>query len=183
MAPTLGRWTETLDVREFLVTRMSKRKQFLGLIAWFGVTFVAAGVGSLASINAEPFYMQLVGPEWAPPPSVFGPVWMMLYALMALAAWLVWRIGGFHAASTELSVFLIQLAINALWSWLFFGWHLGLLAFAGILFLWALILATLITFWHIRPLGGALLTPYLLWVSFASVLNYTIWQLNPQVLG
>ena len=77
----------------------------------------------------------------------------------------------------------MQLAIKASWSWLFFGWQLGALAFVDVLFLWALILATLISFWQIRPLAGVLLTPYLLWVSFASVLNYRIWQLNPQVLG
>jgi tryptophan-rich sensory protein len=80
-------------------------------------------------------------------------------------------------------LFLVQLALNALWSWLFFGWHRGALALADILLLWALIVATLISFWRIRPLAGALLVPYLLWVSFASVLNYSVWQLNPGVLG
>ena len=160
-----------------------KGKQALGLVAWLGVTFVAAGAGSVASINAQTFYAQLVRPEWAPPPSVFGPVWTVLYALMGVAAWLVWRTRGFHEARTPLTLFLMQLAINASWSWLFFGWQLGALAFVDVLFLWALILATLISFWQIRPLAGVLLTPYLLWVSFASVLNYRIWQLNPQVLG
>jgi tryptophan-rich sensory protein len=80
-------------------------------------------------------------------------------------------------------LFLVQLALNALWSWLFFGWHRGALALADILLLWALIVATLISFWRIRPWAGALLVPYLLWVSFASVLNYSVWQLNPGVLG
>jgi tryptophan-rich sensory protein len=127
--------------------------------------------------------MQLVLPSWAPPPSVFGPVWTVLYALMAIAAWLVWRIGGFRAARMALILFLAQLAINALWSWLFFGWHLGGLAFADVLALWALIVATLISFWRVRPLAGALLIPYLAWVSFASVLNYAVWQLNPRMLG
>jgi len=165
------------------MTRIPKHKQFLGLVAWLVATFLAAGIGSVASINAEPFYMQLVRPEWAPSPSIFGPVWTALYALMGVAAWLVWRIGGFRAARTALTLFLVQLAINALWSWLFFGWHLGALAFADILLLWALIMATLITFWRVKPLTGALLIPYLLWVSFASVLNYMVWQLNPQMLG
>jgi tryptophan-rich sensory protein len=102
---------------------------------------------------------------------------------MAVAAWLVWRIDGVHAARTALTLFAIQLAINALWSWLFFGWQQGALAFAGVLFLWALILATVIAFWRLRPLAGVLMIPYLIWVSFASVLNYVIWRLNPQVLG
>jgi len=162
---------------------ISKGKQFLGLLAWLGITFVAAGVGSAASMNAQTFYLNLARPEWAPPSSVFGPVWTVLYVLMAVAAWLVWRIDGFHTARKALTLFVIQLAINALWSWLFFGWQQGAAAFAGVLFLWALILATVIAFWRLRPLAGFLLIPYLLWVSFASVLNYVIWQLNPQVLG
>jgi len=102
---------------------------------------------------------------------------------MGIAAWLVWRVGGFRPAKSALTLFLVQLAPNALWSWLFFGWRRGAFAFADILLLWALIVATLISFWRIRPLAGALLVPYLLWVSFASALNYSVWQLNPQVLG
>ena len=124
-----------------------------------------------------------VRPEWAPPPQWFGPVWTLLYALIGIAAWLVWRVGGFRAAASALALFLVQLAVNALWSWLFFGWHLGALAFADIVLLWLLILATLIAFWRIRPLAGVLLVPYLLWVSFATALNYATWRLNPQLLG
>ena len=163
--------------------RLSKRGQFTGLVAWLVVSFIAAAVGGAASTQAGAFYMQLVRPDWAPPPSVFGPVWTVLYALMGIAAWLVWRIDGFRAARTALILFLVQLAINALWSWLFFGWHLGGLAFADVLMLWALIVATLVGFWRVRPLAGALLIPYLAWVSFASALNYAVWQLNPRMLG
>jgi tryptophan-rich sensory protein len=96
---------------------------------------------------------------------------------------LVWRTGGFRPARVALTLFLLQLAFNALWSWLFFSWHQGGLAFAEILLLWSLILATLVSFWRITPWAGALLTPYLLWVTFASFLNYSVWQLNPQALG
>lgn len=152
-------------------------------MAWLVVSFIAAAIGGAASIDAGPFYAQLVRPEWAPPSSIFGPVWTVLYALMGIAAWLVWRVGGFRAARTALTLFLGQLAVNALWSWLFFAWHRGALAFADILCLWALIVATLIGFWRVRPLAGALLVPYLVWVSFASALNYFIWQLNPEILG
>ena len=116
-------------------------------------------------------------------PDVFGPVWTVLYAVMGIAAWLVWRVGGFRAARTALTLFLVQLAVNALWSWLFFGWQLGGAAFADIALLWVLIVATLVAFWRVRPLAGVLLVPYLLWVSFAFALNYSVWQLNPQVLG
>ena len=157
--------------------------QIAGLVGWLVVVFIAAAIGAAASVRAGPFYTQLVRPGWSPPPSVFGPVWTVLYALMGIAAWLVWRIGGFSAAKPALAFFLVQLALNAVWSWLFFGWHLGALAFADILMLLALIIPTVISFWRIRPLAGALLVPYLLWVSFASALNYAVWQLNPQILG
>ena len=158
-------------------------KQIIGLVAWLAVSFVAAAIGSVASVHAGSFYAQLVRPEWAPTAGVFGPVWSVLYALMGVAAWLIWRVGGYRPARPALSLFLVQLAVNALWSWLFFGWHQGALAFADIVLLWVLIVATLIAFWRIRPLAGAMLIPYLLWVSFAAALNYSVWQGNPQLLG
>jgi tryptophan-rich sensory protein len=147
------------------------------------VSFLAAALGGAASIEAGPFYGQLARPDWAPPAAIFGPVWTVLYLLMGVAAWLVWQVGGWRAARAALTLFLVQLAFNALWSWLFFGWHLGALAFVDILLLWALIVATLVSFWRIRPLAGGLLAPYLLWVSFAAALNYSVWRLNPQLLG
>ena len=162
---------------------LMKPKQIAGLVAWLVVCFIAAAIGGAGSIQAGPFYTQLVRPDWAPPPTIFGPVWTVLYALMGIAAWLVWSVDGFRAARSALTLFLAQLALNALWSWLFFGWHHGGFALADILLLWALILATLIAFWRIKPLSGALLVPYLLWVSFAAALNYSVWQLNPRVLG
>ncbi|NNJ98012.1 MAG: tryptophan-rich sensory protein [Gammaproteobacteria bacterium] len=161
----------------------SKQRQILGLVGWLVVSFVASAVGAVASINAKSFYSQLAQPIWAPPPWLFGPVWTVLYALMAIAAWLVWRSGGFRSNRIALSLFLVQLALNALWSWLFFAWNRGALAFADIVLLWVFIVATLVFFWRVRPLAGSLLIPYLLWVSFASALNYSVWQLNPQVLG
>ena len=162
---------------------LSKTEQVVGLVGWLAVSFAAAGIGAVASINAASFYGQLVQPGWAPPASVFGPVWTILYALMGIAAWLAWREGGVRTARAALTLFLLQLTVNALWSWLFFAWHLGALAFANIVLLWLLIVVTLISFWRIRPLAGALLIPYLLWVSFASALNWSVWQLNPQILG
>jgi len=162
---------------------MSKQKQILGLIGWLVLSFAASAVGALASIQAQTFYGQLVQPSWAPTASVFGPVWTALYALMAIAAWLVWRAGGFGSNRTALSIFVIQLALNALWSWLFFAWHLGAYALVDIVVLWLFIAATIIIFWRVRPLAGALLIPYLLWVSFATALNYSVWQLNPGLLG
>ncbi len=161
----------------------SSTKQVLGLLAWLAVTAAAAGLGAVASTQAAEYYSQLAQPEWAPPSSVFSPVWTTLYALMGIAAWLVWRTGGFRANRLALGLYLVQLALNVLWSWLFFAWRLGAWSFADIVVLWILILATLLSFWRARPLAGMLLVPYLLWVSFAMALNFAVWQLNPQALG
>ncbi|NNK95900.1 MAG: tryptophan-rich sensory protein [Desulfobacterales bacterium] len=162
---------------------LSKQKQIIGLVGWLVLSFSASAVGAVASIQARSFYGQLTQPNWAPPPGIFGPVWTILFALMGIAAWLVWRTVGFHPNRQALTLFLLQLVFNALWSWLFFAWHRRALALADVLILWILVLATLVSFWRVRPLAGALLIPYLLWVSFASALNYSLWQLNPQVLG
>jgi tryptophan-rich sensory protein len=162
---------------------MSGFKQIIGLLGWLLLSFAAAAIGSIASIQAAAFYRQLAQPSWAPPSSVFGPVWSLLYALMGIAAWLVWREGGWRRQRGALGLFVLQLAVNALWSWLFFGWHRGALAFADIVLLWLLIVATVIGFWRVRPLAGALLLPYLAWVGFATALNYAVWHLNPSTLG
>jgi len=154
-----------------------------GLVAWFAICFVAAAIGAAASLQAGSFYAQLIRPDWSPPAAVFGPVWTILYAMMAIAAWLVWRDREHRWARVALLIFLIQLILNTLWSWLFFGWFRGGLAFLDILLLWTLIVLTLVAFWRIKPLAGALLVPYLLWVTFASALNYSIWQLNPALLA
>ena len=165
------------------MSSLTRQQQILGLIGWFIVSFAVSALGAIASIEARSFYAGLVQPDWAPPGWLFGPVWTLLFALMAIAAWLVWRNGGFRANRAALALFLVQLAFNALWSWIFFAWRLGGPAFADILLLWILILATLVAFWRVRPLAGALLIPYLLWVSFAAFLNYALWQLNPALLG
>jgi translocator protein len=161
----------------------SVTRQVVWLLGWIVVTASAAGVGALASIDAASFYAELQRPAWAPPAWLFGPVWTVLYGLMAVAAWLVWRQGGFAARRTELALYLGQLVLNALWSVLFFRERLGAFAFVDIVALWMLIIVTLIAFWRVRPLAGALLLPYLVWVSFAAVLNHSVWQLNPQALG
>ncbi|SEL93816.1 TspO and MBR related proteins [Pseudoxanthomonas sp. GM95] len=161
----------------------SRNSQWIGLVGWLAVTSVAGGLGAMASVQAAAFYGQLAQPTWAPPASVFGPVWSILYLMMALAAWLVWRVGGWKIQRRALCVFLAQLALNALWSWLFFAWHLGGYAFFDIITLWLLIVATIALFWRARPLAGMLLLPYLLWVTFATALNYAVWQLNPATLG
>lgn len=156
--------------------------QSLGLVAWLAVAFAAAAIGAVASVDAGAFYAQLVLPAWAPPASVFGPVWSVLYLLMGIAAWLVWREQGAHRVGPALTLFVAQLGANALWSWLFFAWHKGAFAFVDVLVLLALIAATITTFWRIRRLAGVLLLPYLAWVGFASALTWAVWQGNPSVL-
>lgn len=155
-----------------------QRKSIIGLGGWIVLSFTAAALGAIASIQARTFYLSLTRPSWAPPASVFGPVWTALYALMAVAAWLVWKREGFSGAWRALALFLVQLAANALWSWLFFAWHLGAASFAEIIILWTLILWTVVEFWRHRVLAGALLLPYFFWVTFATALCFSVWRLN-----
>jgi tryptophan-rich sensory protein len=102
---------------------------------------------------------------------------------MGVSAFLVWRARGFAGARSALALFIAQLAVNALWSWLFFVWHQGGLAFAEVLLLWCLIVATVVSFWRISLLAAALLIPYFAWVTFASALTFTVWRLNPGLLS
>ncbi len=164
------------------MTKLSLPKQIAGLAGWLALAFGTAAVGAVASVRAVEFYQQLARPPWAPPAWLFGPVWSGLYLLMGIAAWLVWREAGFVRGRVALGLFLVQLGANALWSWLFFAWHLGFWACIEILVLWLLIACTLAAFWRIRALAGALLLPYLAWVTFATALAFATWRLNPAVL-
>lgn len=164
-----------------MMTR-SPRAQTVGLVAWLAVAFAAGAVGAVASIDAASFYAQLARPDWAPPASVFGPVWTALYVLMGIAAWLVWREQGAKGLALALALFIAQLGANALWSWLFFAWRNGALAFAEVLVLLALVIATVAAFWRVRRLAGALLIPYAAWTGFASALTFAVWQGNPNML-
>ncbi len=161
---------------------LSPMRQAVGLAGWLGLCFAVAALGAVASVNAAAFYAQLVRPPWAPPGWLFGPVWSVLYALMGVAAWLVWRRGGTRAAHAALLLFVAQLTANALWSWLFFAWRQGAWAFGEVLLLWALIAGTLLAFWRIHRLAGALLLPYLAWVGFAAALTFSVWRANPGLL-
>ncbi len=157
--------------------------QALGLLGWLGLVYAAAALGGWASASAGDFYRDLVRPAWAPPGRLFGPVWTVLYTLMGVAAWRVWRRAGIAGARGALGLFVAQLAANALWTWLFFVWRLGALAFAEIVSLALLIAATALAFGRIDRLAAALLLPYLAWVGFAAALSFAIWRLNPGLLG
>jgi tryptophan-rich sensory protein len=152
-----------------------------------GVDFIALAVSIVLVAGAASFgalfspgdwYAGLVKPSFNPPNWIFGPVWTALYFMMAVAAWLVWRRRDAQPVTLALAVYLVQLALNALWSWLFFGLHAMGAAFIDICLLWLLILATLVLFWRVHRWAGALLAPYLAWVGFAAVLNFALWQLN-----
>lgn len=151
-----------------------------GLIGWLSTAFTAGAVGAVASVDAASFYAELSKPSWAPPAWVFGPVWSTLYGLMGIAAWLVWRSPG--SRTVALALFGLQLAANALWSWLFFGWRLGELAAVEVVVLLALIAATVTAFGRHSRLAAVLLVPYLLWVGFAAALTWAVWQRNPGLL-
>src|SRR5512144_228686 len=142
------------------MTPRSLSSQLVGLLGWLLTAFAAGAVGAVASVDAASFYGQLSKPSWARPAWVFGPVWSTLYALMGVAAWLVWRSPG--RSVYALGLFIAQLVTNALWSWLFFAWHRGALAAAEVLVLFALIAATMVAFWRSSRLAALLLLPYLL---------------------
>jgi benzodiazapine receptor len=148
----------------------------VGLILWVVVSLAAGWFGS-RFLPGE-WYASLAKPSWNPPSAVFAPVWSTLYVLMGIAAWLVWRRAGFTGAPVALGLFLLQLVLNALWSYIFFGLHQPGLAFVDIVALWLVILGTTVAFWRVSVAAGVLLLPYLCWVSFASALNLRLWQLN-----
>ncbi len=156
---------------------MTTTISILGAVGWLVLTFGMAAIGS--RFLPDEWYRKLNKPGWNPPNSIFAPVWTLLYLLMAASAWLVWRRFGIGAALVPLSLFVLQLLLNAAWTWLFFGRHQIRSALIDIIALWILILATLLSFWRLDMLAGILLLPYLLWVSFATVLNWSIWRKNP----
>jgi translocator protein len=151
-------------------------RRIVGLGAWVALCFVPALIGGF--FGPDQWYASLQKPAWNPPGWVFGPVWTTLYLMMAIAAWLVWRRGGFSAQRVPLGLFLLQLALNAVWTPLFFGLHSPGLAFADIVLLWLAIAATIAVFSRVSRPAAGLLVPYLAWVTFAAALNFAIWRMN-----
>lgn len=149
---------------------------FFGLVAWLLACFCAATMGAL--FMPGEWYAALKKPSWTPPDWLFGPVWTLLYATMAVSAWLVWKRGGFAAQRRPLTLFILQLVLNAAWTPLFFGLKNPGLAFVEIVMLWLAIAAMLATFRRASRAAAWLLVPYLLWVSFAAALNFAVWRLN-----
>jgi len=161
----------------------------LALAGFLAATFLVAGVSTTFTVTAIPtWYAGLAKPSFNPPNSLFGPVWTLLYTLMAIAAWLVWRLpdvpfrrgqtGVFSIRRVALFWFAIQLALNFLWSFVFFGHRRIGLSVVEIAFLWIAVAGTMLLFFRLRKAAGWLFVPYLAWVSFASVLNFAVWRLN-----
>jgi tryptophan-rich sensory protein len=144
----------------------------------------AGAVGGIASRDAAGFYGGLAKPAWAPPGWVFGPVWSTLYLLMGVAAWLVWRArptetGARASRRRGLTLFVAQLGLNALWTWLFFAWRQGAAALAEIALLWLTVALTAWHFGRVRRPAAWCLAPYLAWVGFAMALTWAVWRRNP----
>ena len=157
---------------------------WLALVGWIALSAMAGALGGIASRDAGVFYGALTKPSWAPPGWLFGPVWSALYVLMGVAAWLVWRARPAAPAERDsrrrgLALFVAHLALNALWTWLFFAWRQGAAAFGEIIVLWLAVAVTAWYFGRVRPLAAYLLVPYLGWVSFATALTWAVWQRNP----
>lgn len=150
------------------------------LVGWIGICYLVAWTGATVSpgIVSPEWYESIQKPEWNPPAWIFGPVWTFLYTAMGIAAWNVWRKYRFGQARVALSLFLIQLVLNGLWSQLFFGFHQIGWAFLEIIILLFFIVLTTIAFFYKSKLSGWLMVPYIAWVSFATVLNGTIWWIN-----
>ncbi len=149
----------------------------VALVLSFAATFSTAYVGSRFTFQSlSSWYAGLRKPSWAPTGRTIGMIWSVLYVLMAVAAWLVWWEAGILLV--PLGLFAVQLALNAGWSWLFFGRRSPRIAFAEILVLWAFILATLVAFWMVTWVAGLLFVPYLVWVTFAAYVNLTLWRMN-----
>jgi translocator protein len=152
--------------------------EILALCGFLAASFVAASPGAIFSPGE--WYERLIKPSWRPPNWLFGPVWTVLYVVIAISGWLVWRETGFDGTTIPLAVFAVQLLLNAAWTPIFFGIHQPGWAFLEIIILWWSICATIVLFYPIHGAAAWLLIPYLFWVTFAAALNFAVWRLNSQ---
>lgn len=157
----------------------TKSQELLGLLFFMTVCFgVSIAGGMITASSLGDWYAALNKPTFNPPNWVFGPVWTILYALMAIASWRIWRIAGLRGAKIPLFIFGLQLALNLAWSMFFFGMRSINLALADIVLLLIAIITTASLFFRKDLIGGLLFIPYIAWVAFATVLNTAIWLLN-----
>jgi tryptophan-rich sensory protein len=157
----------------------SRFRSVVALIVSAGACLLVGASASLATATSlQEWYPQLQKPSWTPPGAVFGPVWTVLYLIMGVSAWLIWRDSWGSRRRWALLIFAIQLGLNGIWPLLFFGLRNPGWAALEIVLLWTAIVATMLAFARISRLATGLLVPYLLWVSFAAALNLAIWNLN-----
>ena len=152
-------------------------ENFTALAVFFGASFAAATAGAI--FKPGEWFESLNHPSWRFPNWVFPVVWTPLYILIALSGYFVWREAGWSGAALPLTVYGVHLVINWAWSWVFFGLRRIDWAMAEVVLLWLSIAATIAVFWPISQTAALMLLPYLGWVTIASVLNWTMWQLNP----
>lgn len=158
---------------------MKRGAVILALVISVGLSLATGFVGALATASSvDSWYQSLTKPPWTPPDVLFGPVWTVLYILMGVAAWLVWKRAGNRMIHRPLAVYALQLILNACWSFIFFGLRNPGAALIEIFFLWAAIVANVACFARVDRRAAWLLAPYLAWVSFAVALNFAIWWLN-----
>ncbi|MSR21830.1 MAG: tryptophan-rich sensory protein [Gemmatimonadetes bacterium] len=155
---------------------MTRPRAVFGLVVSLAICYGAAAVG--AQFMPGEWYEELAKPTWTPSSWLFAPVWTALYGMMAVAAWLVWRRHGAKGARWPLLLFAVQLSLNSMWSWLFFGLESPGVAMVDIVALWIAILGTTFAFWRLSRRAATLMVPYVIWVSFAAALNFAIWRLN-----
>jgi benzodiazapine receptor len=152
---------------------------FAALVVFVAICLLAAAIGGAVTVGSvRTWYPTLRKPSWNPPARAFGPVWTALYLLMSFASWLVWRARDTTDVGPALAIFGLQLVLNVLWSVLFFGLRRPGPAVAEIAVLWLAIAGTILAFWPHDQTAALLLLPYLAWVSFAAVLNLSIYRLN-----
>jgi tryptophan-rich sensory protein len=159
--------------------RLKPCRDILGLAAFLVLCLAVAGIGgAVTSTSVGNWYQNLQKPPFNPPDWVFAPVWTTLYVFMAIAGWRVWRLRQPEVGRRALLVFVLQLALNLCWSFLFFGFQQIGLALVEVVILLLAIVANTVLFWRIDRLAGALFVPYALWVAYASALNAALWWLN-----
>ncbi len=155
------------------------RRDWFGLVGFFLLSFVVSGVGgAITATSVSNWYQTLERSVLSPPDWVFGPVWTTLFIFMAVAGWRVWRQKASQARKQALFVYGLQLALNLLWSFLFFGLQQIGWSLAEIVVLLLVILVNTVLFWRLDRLAGALFVPYAAWVSYATILTGTLWLLN-----
>jgi len=153
------------------------RNQWLVLAGFIVLCIVTGGIGGFATQDAiDGWYNTIAKPWWTPPNAIFGPVWTLLYVMMAVAAWLVWKTK--DRLGPAMLLFAAQLGFNLLWSLLFFGARSPGMALIEVIFLWSSVLLTMLAFFGRQRTAGWLFVPYLAWVSFAAILNLAIWRMN-----